>query len=40
VKIVRMMLAVLSILIGIAGLILPLLPGWIFFGVAFLMLTL
>jgi uncharacterized membrane protein YbaN (DUF454 family) len=38
VKTVRIVLAVISILIGIAGLILPILPGWLFFAVAALLL--
>jgi uncharacterized protein YqgC (DUF456 family) len=36
--IVRWMLAAISILVGIAGLVLPILPGWLFFGVAALFL--
>jgi uncharacterized membrane protein YbaN (DUF454 family) len=38
VKIVRVILAMISIPIGFAGLFLPILPGWLFFGVAFLLL--
>ncbi len=36
--IVRLVLAFLSTVIGIAGLVLPLLPGWLFFGVAAMLL--
>ena len=35
---VRLTLVAISIVIGIAGLILPILPGWPFFGVAALLL--
>jgi len=35
---VRLFLAGISIIIGIAGLLLPVLPGWLFFGVALLLL--
>ena len=37
-KILRIALAGISIVIGIAGLLLPILPGWLFFGVALLLL--
>lgn len=37
-KIIRLALAGISILIGIAGLVLPVLPGLLFFGVALLLL--
>ena len=33
-----MALAIVSIVIGIAGLLLPVLPGWLFFGIAALLL--
>ncbi|HYS52805.1 MAG TPA: hypothetical protein VER58_03445 [Thermoanaerobaculia bacterium] len=36
--IVRFFLATASIFVGIAGLLLPILPGWLFFGVAALLL--
>jgi uncharacterized membrane protein YbaN (DUF454 family) len=36
--VVRLVLAGISIIIGIAGLILPVLPGWLFFGIAALLL--
>jgi len=35
---IRLALAVISIIIGIAGLLLPILPGWLFFGIAALLL--
>ena len=35
---IRLALAVISIIIGIAGLLLPILPGWPFFGIAALLL--
>jgi len=35
---IRLALAVISILIGIAGLLLPILPGWLFLGIAALLL--
>ncbi len=34
----RIVAAIFSIVIGFAGLILPVLPGWLFFGVAVLLL--
>ncbi|HMC21694.1 MAG TPA: hypothetical protein VKL19_07595 [Thermoanaerobaculia bacterium] len=34
----RWMLAAISILVGIVGLLLPILPGWLFFGIAALLL--
>lgn len=37
-KIARLALAATSIVIGIAGLLLPILPGWLFFGIALLLL--
>ena len=36
--ILRIALAIISIIIGIAGLLLPILPGWLFFGIAALLL--
>ena len=35
---IRLTLAIVSIIIGIAGLLLPVLPGWLFFGIAALLL--
>ena len=35
--IIRLILAAFSVLVGIIGLVMPLLPGWLFFGVAFLL---
>jgi len=35
---IRLTLALISIIIGIAGLLLPILPGWLFFGIAALLL--
>jgi len=35
---IRLTLAVISVVIGIAGLLLPILPGWLFFGIAALLL--
>jgi uncharacterized membrane protein YbaN (DUF454 family) len=35
---IRLALAGVSMLIGVAGLLLPILPGWLFFGVAALLL--
>jgi len=36
--IVRLILAVISMVIGVIGLLMPVLPGWLFFGVAMLLL--
>jgi uncharacterized membrane protein YbaN (DUF454 family) len=36
--ILRFTLAFISVLVGIAGLLLPILPGWLFFGIAALLL--
>ena len=36
---IRIVIAVISCLIGVAGLILPVLPGWLFFFVAFAVLA-
>ena len=36
--VVRLILAAISIVLGIAGLLLPVLPGWLFFGIALLLL--
>lgn len=35
---IRLTLAAISIIVGIAGLLLPILPGWLFFGIAALLL--
>jgi uncharacterized protein YqgC (DUF456 family) len=37
-KIIRLALAIISIFVGIAGLLLPILPGWLFFGIALLLI--
>jgi len=34
----RLILAAISVIIGIAGLLLPILPGWLFLGLAALLL--
>jgi uncharacterized membrane protein YbaN (DUF454 family) len=36
--IIRIALAIISIVVGIAGLLLPILPGWLFFGIALLLI--
>jgi len=36
--ILRFTLAFISVLIGFAGLLLPILPGWLFFGIAAILL--
>jgi uncharacterized protein YqgC (DUF456 family) len=35
---IRLILALICIIIGFAGLLLPILPGWLFFGIAALLL--
>ena len=38
-RILRMILGVLSLLIGVAGLFLPILQGWLFLGIGALLLS-